>query len=445
MANLSDTIFAPATPPGRSGVAVFRLSGPKAAEALAQLSGKPVPEPRRAALRTLKNPQTDELIDHALVLYFQAPNSFTGEDVVELHTHGGGAVSKMLIAALSSLPGFMMAEPGEFTRRAFTHGKMDLTAAEGIADLIHAETAAQHRQALRLVEGELEKEYESYRKQLIRLLALLEAYIDFPDEDIPDHVFADLTREVTALRDTLQSRLADNRRGERIRDGLYAIIIGAPNAGKSTLMNYLAKRDVSIVSHTAGTTRDIIETHLDIGGYAVTVADTAGLRESADEIEMEGVRRAEARAGKADLKIALFDAGVSPDIKTLAQIDENTLIVINKIDSVQKLELTPELAGKDIVSVSLTTQKGVDILLRTLESRISNLFFSETSPIITRSRHRHAMERCVEHLDSFLRGGELELIAEELRLGVHAMATITGRVEVDEVLGEIFQTFCIGK
>lgn len=438
---INDTIFAAATAPGAAGVSVFRISGPQAFAALETLTGKPCPAPRLAALRLLRHPETRDGIDQALVLAFENPASFTGEDVVELHTHGGRAVLKATLEALSHMDGLRMAEPGEFSRRAFHNGKLDLTAAEGIADLIHAETEAQRRQALRMVEGELEKHYEAFRSRLIRSLALVEAYIDFPDEDLPDSVYDELNAEVRGLRDELAAHLADNRRGERIRDGLYATIIGAPNAGKSTLMNHLAKRDVSIVSDTAGTTRDVVEVHLSLAGYALTVADTAGLRFSTDEIESEGIRRALERAGTSDLKIAMFDATEEPDEATIAQIDENTLVVLNKMDAAESIP--PQFP--EGLPVSLKTGQGVDNLFNALENRISGLFFSESSPIITRTRHRVAIERAVMHLDRFLAGGDIELIGEELRLAVYAMASVTGRVDVDEILGEIFSSFCIGK
>lgn len=429
-------------------MAMFRISGPHAKAALEAISTKPCPAPRMATLRLLRDPVSHETIDHALVLYFAAPNSFTGEDVVELHTHGGRAVWQAMTETLSALPHLRLAEPGEFTRRAFINNKMDLTAAEGITDLIHAETTAQRKQALRMVEGELEKQYESYRRQLIHSMALVEAYIDFPDEDIPDSVYQELNDEVRGLRETLATHLADNRRGERIREGLYAVILGPPNAGKSTLMNYLAKRDVSIVSQTAGTTRDVIEVHLSMAGYPMIIADTAGLRESSDDIEAEGVRRALARAESADLKIAVFDAAdlAGPDATTLIQIDDSTLIIINKTDASPNYTLPDQWQGREhLYPISLRDGTGVDDFLKSLECHISGLFFCETSPIITRTRHRRAIEQCVKHLDIFLSGGPVELIGEELRLAVHAMASITGRVEVDEILSEIFSAFCIGK
>lgn len=434
-----------ATAPGAAGVSVFRLSGDKAAAVFENLTGGVLPPARKAVLRTLRHPHTKEIIDRALAVYFPAPHSFTGEPVVEFHTHGGRAVMKAMLDALSNLDGCRLAEPGEFTRRAFLNGKMDLTAAEGIGDLIHAETEAQRRQALRLVEGELEKTYESYRAKLLRSLALVEAYIDFPDEDLPDSVYQELCDEVKALRNELSAHLQDNRRGERIRDGLYIVIVGAPNAGKSTLMNYLAKRDISIVSDTAGTTRDVVEVHLSLGGYAVTVADTAGLREASDSIESEGIRRALARAKTADIKLAVFDASLEPDSATLLQIDENTLVLLNKIDSTVSSHIPPAFASSKAIPLSLKSGEGVDNFFNLLENHISGLFFSETSPIITRARHRTAIEHAVVHLNRFLKESDIEFMGEELRLAMRAMSSITGRIDVDEILGEIFSSFCIGK
>ena len=447
MAHAIDTIFAPATAPGRAGVAVIRISGPKAADALAALCpDQPRPTPRMAHLRALYHPASGALIDHALVLYFAAPASFTGENVVELHIHGGRAILQALTQALTALPGLRLAEAGEFTKQAFLNGKMDLTAAEGIADLIDAETEAQRKQALRMVAGELEQAYERYRTRLIRSLALVEAYIDFPDEDIPDHVLDELQEEVGTLREELQAALADDHRGERIADGVHVVILGAPNAGKSTLMNYLAKRDVSIVSTTAGTTRDVVEVHLDINGYPVIIADTAGLRDSEDEIELEGIRRARARTQTADLKLAVFDATAYPDLdqQTRDSIDHNTLIILNKTDQLS-VALPDTIEGHTPLAISLKTGDGLDAFMVQLEEKISGLLFSANQPIITRARHRVAMENCVAHLQRFANGGPIELMAEELRIAAHALGSITGRVDVEEVLGEIFRSFCIGK
>ena len=330
------TIFAPASAAGKSGVAVFRVSGKDARRAITDLC-KPsdVPAPRFAALRDIKHPHSGEVIDRALVLFFPAPHSFTGEDVVEFHTHGGRAVTNAVIDALTVLPAFRLAEAGEFTRRAFENGKMDLTEAEAIADLIHAETEAQRKQALRQLDGALGRIYEDWRARLSRSLAYMEAAIDFADEELPPDMLEKQSVVLRDLRTEIAAHLNDNHRGERLREGFSIAILGAPNAGKSSLLNALAQREAAIVSPTAGTTRDVIEVHLDIGGYAVTLADTAGLRESSDAIESEGIRRAHAHAQQADLKVLVFDGTTQPDAETLALVDENAVVVINKIDEVK--------------------------------------------------------------------------------------------------------------
>src|SRR5690349_5456517 len=333
---MAATIFAPATAPGRGGVAIVRVSGPAAATAATALSRQPLPAPRTAAVARFHDPRNDEFLDQGLVLWFPAPRSFTGEDVVEFHVHGGRAVVGGLIEALDNLPGLRIAEPGEFSRRGFENGKFDLTAAEAIADLVDAETAAQRRQALRQMEGDLGRLYDGWRHRLTRALAHLEADIDFPDEDLPDGVSDMVHPELAALAAEIFNHLNDNRRGERLRDGIHIAILGAPNAGKSSLLNALARREAAIVSERAGTTRDIVEVHLDLGGYPVVLADTAGLREAADEIESEGIRRALARAADADLKLAVFDAaaGSELDAQTLGVVDGDALVVFNKVDLV---------------------------------------------------------------------------------------------------------------
>lgn len=439
------TIFALATPAGRSGIAVFRLSGEKSLEVLRALSGLAAPSPRMASLVTLK--RGTEVIDRALAIYFPAPHSFTGEDVVELHTHGSRAVIQLLTQTLLAMEGVRHAEPGEFAKRAFLSGKMDLTAAEGLADLIDAETEAQHRQALRQMEGELAKIYDDYRDRLVENLAHMEALIDFSDEDLPPELAAKLDLDVRTLMEQMQAHLADNHRGERIRDGLYAVIMGPPNAGKSTLMNFLARRDVSIVSHLAGTTRDVVEVHLNLGGYAVVVADTAGIRENAKTIEAEGIRKALERAGSADLKLLVLDAsnGLDESTHLPAPIDDRTLIIANKADLIGAASLPSTLHGRPVIAISLATGSGTDALLAHLTDAISGLVFSENSPIITRSRHRHAVEDAVGHLARFLEGGAVEIRAEELRLSARALATVTGQIGVEDILDQIFSRFCIGK
>ncbi len=344
-----DTIFAPATAAGRAGVAVIRISGPDAGATLRAVTGRPLPAPRHATRARMTDPDTGVTLDEGLVLWFPAPHSFTGEDVAELHVHGSRAVLAALTAALAARPGLRLAEPGEFTRRAFHEGKLDLAEVEGLADLIAAETEAQRRQALRQLEGELGRLTERWRARLLRALAHAEAEIDFPDEDLPGGLIAALGPDLTALADEIDATLADQRRGERLRAGLSLAIIGPPNAGKSSLLNWLARREAAIVSATAGTTRDVIELQLDLGGYPVVVADTAGLRDlsaaAGDDphaaIEREGIARARARAAAADLKLLVLDASAVPDPAVLALIDRDTVVVLNKSDLVSEHRAPP--------------------------------------------------------------------------------------------------------
>lgn len=444
----NDTIFAPATASGRAGIAVFRVSGPAAREALLKLGKeKSLPSPRLATLRRLYDPRTQEELDQALLIWFPAPHSFTGEDVVELHTHGGRAVTQALTEALASLEGFRLAEPGEFTRRAFENGRMDLTQAESIADLVHAETEAQRKQALRQMEGALGKLYKSWRERLAKVLAYMEASIDFADEDLPADVAEKQVGELKKLQTEIAAHLNDDHRGERLREGFSIAILGPPNAGKSSLLNALAKRDAAIVSSTAGTTRDVIEVHLDLGGYPVVLADTAGLRESPDAIENEGVRRALARAEQADLKLIVFDGDIWPetDATTFDLIGDNTLIVVNKADKVKNRWFIVQGIGEPLF-ISAETGEGLPELLAELKKEIG-LRFGATSeaPPLTRQRHRTALENCNAHLARALAAKQSELRAEDIRLAVRALGSITGHVGVEDLLDIIFRDFCIGK
>ncbi len=447
------TIFALATPPGKSGVAVIRISGTAAKESFTTLA-VPLPAPRRATLATLK--YNDEIIEKALVLYFNGPESFTGEDVVEIHCHGSHAVLRQLLRILSALPHYRMAEPGEFTRRAFLNGKMDLTAAEGLADLIDADTEAQRKQAMRLMEGESEKFYGALRKNILHSLAFLEAYIDFPDEDIPDTVLAEIDSEIQDIVRTIHAQLADNSASEKIREGIAIAILGAPNVGKSSLMNLLAKRDVAIVSSIAGTTRDVIEVHLDIKGYPVILADTAGIREHADSIEQEGIRRSLERAKAADIKIVVLDVAevagcrlqVAGALDLLATCDmqpATTIILLNKSDLLPPLPLSPI---HDIIPIPFSVKErfGVDSLMQAIEEKIGGTIPPERS-FITRQRHRLHLETALSHMQRYthMQNQGIELRCEELRLAATEIGKITGRIPVDEVLGEIFSNFCIGK
>jgi len=484
-----ETLFALASAPGRAAIAVWRLSGPGVAEGLRLVTGRNLPPPRRAALRRLVDPATGDAVDQALVLWFPGPASFTGEDAAELHTHGGRAVAEAIGAALARLPGFRHAEPGEFSRRAYLNGKLDLTEAEAIADLAAAETEAQRRQALAQAGGALSGLYDGWRAELIRLRAHLEADIEFPDEDIGDPV-AQLSGQLDALRSGIAEHLADARRGERLRDGLTIAVVGAPNAGKSSLVNALARRDVAIVSPEAGTTRDAIEVHLDLGGYAVILIDTAGLRETTGLVESEGIRRARARAEDADLVLALFAADAEPDAETLALLDERAVVVRSKVDldphhsqifasplegevglqgrvggaaatspakrgrkhhpppaGQSAVDLPLKGGGEDLegLAISVKSGAGLDTLLRTLTDRVSALLSDRGPPPPTRARHREALGRCLAALDTAQTAALPELAAEDLRRAADELGRITGRIDIEDMLDAIFRDFCIGK
>lgn len=439
------TIFAPATAAGRAGIAVVRISGPEAGAAIAALSGN-LPPPRLASLRHLRDPAGGRPLDHGLVLWFPAPASFTGEDVAELHLHGGRAVTMAVLDALAALPGLRPAEAGEFTRRAFDNGKLDLTAVEGLADLVAAETEAQRRQALRQLDGALGRLYDGWRGVLMRALAEVEAEIDFPEEGLPEDLVSQVHRKIEDVYTCITQHLDDKGRGERLRDGVFVAIVGAPNVGKSSLLNRLARRDAAIVSRTAGTTRDVIEVEMDIGGFPATLADTAGLRETADEIESEGVRRALARAADADLKIAVVDATEWPGIDrhTKAVIDDDTLVAVNKID-LRALPDDTALDGRAVWALSCETGAGFDAFVAALGREIAERLRPGDVPALTRARHRAALADCAAALESFLEAPAPEFAAEDLRLAMRALGRITGRVDVEDLLDVIFAEFCIGK
>ena len=442
-----DTIYAFATAPGRAAVAVLRLSGPQAGAALRSLAGR-LPTPRHAWVTRFRDPRSGELIDRGIALYFPAPGSLTGEDVAEIHVHGGRAVASALLAALGSQPGLRPAEPGEFSRRAFLNGKLDLTEAEGIADLVAAETAAQRRQALRQMAGEAGRVYETWRARLLLAQARVEAEIDFPDEALPVDMAAEVGRELAEIRMEMAAFLADGRRGERLREGLAIAILGPPNAGKSSLMNRLARREVAITSASAGTTRDVIEVELELGGYPVTLADTAGLREAGDAIEEEGVRRARDRAMAADLKLVVVDATRPEECAAVATlIDRDAVVVANKMDlrPADDGGWADALGAGVAVRISAATGAGMDALERRLGDEIARRFGGESAPLITRARHRQALAAAHAALERYPQAGAPELAAEELRQAVRALGRITGRVDVEDLLDVVFREFCIGK
>ncbi len=439
-----DTIFALSSGRGRAGVAIIRLSGKGARAALEAMAG-PAPDPRQAALRKLIDPDSGEVLDEALVLRFDAPSSFTGEDVVELYVHGGPAVVEGVLNALGRISGLRAAVAGEFARRAFDNDKLDLTEVEGLADLIEAETQAQRRQALRQSGGDLRALCDEWRAQIIHASSLVEAALDFSDEaDVPDLVERQARAVVDELVSGLSGHLESAGKGERLREGLQVVLAGAPNAGKSSLLNALSQRDVAIVSHEPGTTRDLIEVHLDLGGYPVTLIDTAGLREATGDIEIEGMRRTRERARSADLVMWLVDAG-DPQWEPPDSLTDmgDILIVLNKID----LGVPENSPSRDVLEISAKTGAGLDDLVTRLAAHAARSMDAGEPAMVTRSRQRLELETCREALQAFLSGdaAQLELRAEDLRVAARALGRLSGRVDVEDVLDRIFGDFCIGK
>lgn len=437
--NNADTIYALATAPGAAGVAILRVSGRLTAHCLEELCGA-LPPPRVARFCRFTRPACDEVIDEGIALWFPAPNSYTGEDMAELQVHGSRAVIAALSSALASL-GCRLAEPGEFTRRAVVQGKLDLTAAEGVADLVAAETEAQRKQALRQLGGALATLAAGWRTELTRLEAHLVAAIDFADDDLPDDLLADIRSGMSALCGLLREQLAQSRSGERLRDGVFAAILGAPNAGKSSLLNRLAQREVAIVTPIAGTTRDVLEVPLDVGGYPLTLADTAGLREASDLVEQEGVRRARERAEQADFKVLVIDAS-APDLGVLAHYAAGDLIVLNKSELAQ-----PELALPAApLRLSARTGDGLPALVDALAGRTAALAGLGSSAGLTRARHVEVVRETLAALERGLgRTLALDQMAEDVRLASRTLGRLTGQVGIEDLLDVVFRDFCLGK
>lgn len=438
------TIYALSSGHGKAGLAVIRISGANAGAALKALAGD-LPAPRQAVLRTLHAPASGDMLDRSLIIWFPSPASFTGEDIAELHIHGGRAVIEAVFSALSDLPDLRMAEPGEFTRRAFENGKIDLTEAEGLADLIDAETEAQRQQALRQSSGSLRTIYEDWRTRLIHALANIEAELDFSDEgDVPQHVADRAHKDIQELCNEIRGHLDDGHGGEILRNGFRVVIAGPPNAGKSSLMNALARRDVAIVSEQAGTTRDVIEVHLNLGDFPVILMDTAGIRKTASEIEREGVRRTLERAQEADLVLWIEDAAFA---NSEHRETKKTLTNARVIEAWNKIDLTEEQTGRGKLAFSAKTGAGLDELINTLTEAARNAAHIGESPVITRARYRAELLSCRNSLDSFLTEdfADLELRAEDLRQAASSLGRLTGRVDVEDILDHIFADFCIGK
>jgi tRNA modification GTPase len=443
-----DTIFALSSGRPPVAVAVIRVSGPRARFALETMAGR-VPEPRFAQLAQLRDRPGGEVLDQALILWFPAPKSETGEDVAELQVHGGRAVIAAVLAALGRFDGLRLAEPGEFTRRAFENGRLDLTAVEGLADLIFAETEAQRRQAYRQLAGTLGQQAENWRRRLIEAQALVEAGIDFSDEgDVPDKLVGPALAVARSLRQEIATALADDKRGERLRDGLVVAIAGPPNAGKSSLLNRIARRDAAIVTPHAGTTRDVIEVHLDLEGYPMTLLDTAGIRDTEDPVEREGVRRARERAASADLVLWVTDA--TKDAADLGGGEGTPASPVwqvrNKVDLAEPAGAAGPQAGAEF-RVSALTGAGLAELIAALARHAGAALEGAEASLITRERHRGALGKAAEALDRAMveGGGREDIVAEELRLAARALGRLTGRVDVEDVLDVIFRDFCIGK
>jgi tRNA modification GTPase len=434
---MTDTVFALATPPGRGAIAILRLSGPGTDAALAGL-GAPGLKARMASLRTLTH--EDRIIDQALVLRFPGPKSYTGEDCAELHLHGGRAVVEAAGRALVAL-GLRPAEPGEFTRRAFENGRMDLAQAEAVADLIDAETTAQAAQALGQLEGALGAAYAGFRRDLLKALALVEAEIDFPDEEVPDNLARTAGPVLDGLIADLKTALADAGRGERVREGYRIVLIGETNAGKSSLFNALVSREAAIVTPIAGTTRDVLDADLIIGGYAVTLSDTAGLRDSTDPVEAEGVRRARARAEQAELRLWVRAPG-DPDGVAAEYARPGDLLVLTKAD----LGASPA-TDREALVVSTTTGEGMAALHDWIAARLARDLSGADFPAVTRERHRRRLEEALASVEAGRLALEIapEMAGDDLRRAAESLARVTGAIGVEDILGEVFSTFCIGK
>jgi tRNA modification GTPase len=438
----ASTIYALSSAPGRAGVAVIRLSGPAVRDALDAMVA-PLPKQRFAAFRTVRHPETHEALDRAVVIWFAAPMSETGEDVAEFQVHGSRAVVRAVLRALGQIAGCRLAEPGEFARRAFENGKLDLAEVEGIADLVEAETEAQRRQALAQAGGALSKLYEGWRERLIEIAALVEAAIDFSDEgDVSASAVAQARERAAALSTEIRAHLDDGHRGEILRDGFRVALLGAPNAGKSSLLNALARREAAIVSAEAGTTRDVIEVRLDLGGLPVIVSDTAGIREAASDVEQEGIRRSLAAARDANLVVWLTEAaGAESDSNLPAGFSRETSLEIRS-----KADLARESTG-DGISVSAVTGAGLDRLIAEITRRAEQAVGDRAEPALTQVRHRLALEETRADIGAFLIGNPaaVELRAEDVRRAAYAIGRITGRVDVEDVLDQVFSRFCIGK
>ena len=442
------TIFALSSGPGLSGIAVIRVSGPNTKNVLKNMTISPIPSPKVAVVRKFINPKTKDLIDQGILLWFPGPESYTGEDMAEFHVHGGKAVIEAMNLCLSNIDGCRLAEPGEFTKIAFQNGKINLLKAESIADLISAETEIQRLQAIKIMEGKSSAKFNELREKLLKVLSFMEAKIDFPEEDLPEENLKKIKNDCSEVLNEINKILNDQKVGEITREGFKIAIIGPTNAGKSSLINNLSNREVAIVSEIAGTTRDVVETHLNIDGYPVIMSDTAGIRDSKDEIEKKGIRLSLKKAENADLKLVVVDAknvDLSGYLNDL--LKNNAILVVNKSDLLNE-KLDVEVSKLNPVLISLKNNTNIDILISKIKNNLKNKFISEEDILITRERHRQHLEQCVNYLEEFLLKNEkkdFDKAAEDLRLATRHLGMIVGKVDVEEILGSIFNDFCIGK
>ncbi len=442
------TIYALSTGPGVSGIAIIRVSGEDTSKVIKSLTGGQLPKARIATLCKIHNINTSELIDEGIILWFPGPQSYTGEDMAEIHIHGGKAVILAVQNEIAKVENCRLAGPGEFTKLAFQNGKINLLKAESIADLISAETEIQRSQAIKIMKGNSSDKFNEIREKLLKLLSFVEAKIDFPDEDLPKKNLERIKKDSLDVINEIHKILNDQKVGEIIREGFKIAIVGPTNAGKSSLLNNLSNREVAIVSEIAGTTRDVVETHLNIDGYPVIISDTAGIRDSKDEIEKKGIKLSLKRAENADLKLVVVDAksiDLSPFLSDL--LKGNAILVVNKSDLIRN-KLDQDVSKFDHVLISLKKNLNIDKLIFKIKNNLKNKFISEEDTLITRERHRQHLVQCVEHLKNFLDKNDkkdFDKAAEDLRLATRHLGMIVGKVDVEEILGSIFNDFCIGK
>ena len=442
------TIYALSSGPGLAGISVIRVSGPNTEGIISQLTDKKLPKPRVATRRKFIKIKDNEVIDEGILIWFPAPNSYTGEDMAEFHVHGSRAVVNAIHALISKIDGCRLAEPGEFTKIAFQNGKLNLLKAESVSDLISSETELQRQQAIKIMSGKSSDKFNSLRQRLLKILANVEAKIDFPEDDLPDDILQDIHFQTENIIDEIKKILNDQKVGERIREGFKIAIVGPTNAGKSSLMNYLSKRDIAIVSEIAGTTRDVIEAHLNIDGYPVVVSDTAGIRVANNEIEKKGIKLALDKADSADLNIIVLEPKSVDFTRYLdGLLSKNAIILVNKSDLGVDI-IDQEIKKHNPIYISIKEEKNLDKLINLIKGNLKNKFISSEDIFITRQRHRNNLEKCVENLENFIKKkskDDFDKAAEDLRLATRYLGMIVGKVDVEEILGSIFSDFCIGK